>query len=100
MYEDRLQINPGSATGAYSTTAKEVNPSFVLMDLDGSKVGGNDVPAAWSARPGSWVGWKGWFMGVVDDRQMSAFSPCVSPRHHVSLDCRMPVMTPHIYTHN
>jgi len=37
MYEDRLQINPGSATGAYSTTAKEVNPSFVLMDLDGSK---------------------------------------------------------------
>jgi vacuolar protein sorting-associated protein 29 len=39
MYEDRLQINPGSATGAYSTTAKEVNPSFVLMDLDGTKVG-------------------------------------------------------------
>jgi hypothetical protein len=39
MYEDRLQINPGSATGAYSTTTTDVKPSFVLMDLDGSKVG-------------------------------------------------------------
>jgi hypothetical protein len=48
MYEDRLQINPGSATGAYAprgvapppSTADsaahegEPRPSFVLMDLD------------------------------------------------------------------
>lgn len=38
MYEDRLQINPGSATGAYSTITEDVKPSFVLMDLDGDKV--------------------------------------------------------------
>lgn len=37
---DQLQINPGSATGAYSTFSDTVQPSFVLMDLDGSKVGG------------------------------------------------------------
>ena len=34
-----LQINPGSATGAYSTFSNTVVPSFVLLDLDGSKVG-------------------------------------------------------------
>ncbi|GAX81863.1 hypothetical protein CEUSTIGMA_g9291.t1 [Chlamydomonas eustigma] len=32
-----LQINPGSATGAYSTCRNTVTPSFVLLDLDGSK---------------------------------------------------------------
>eukprot|EP00879_Flechtneria_rotunda_P007509 GHRR01007878.1.p1 GENE.GHRR01007878.1~~GHRR01007878.1.p1 ORF type:complete len:191 (+),score=42.33 GHRR01007878.1:143-715(+) len=37
VYEDQLQINPGSATGAYSTFQSKVQPSFVLMDLDGSK---------------------------------------------------------------
>lgn len=37
--EDQLQINPGSATGAYSTFSESVQPSFVLMDLEGSKVG-------------------------------------------------------------
>lgn len=35
--EDQLQINPGSATGAYSTFSQSTQPSFVLMDLDGSK---------------------------------------------------------------
>jgi hypothetical protein len=39
IYEELLQINPGSATGAYSTFTDNVQPSFVLMDLDGSKVG-------------------------------------------------------------
>ncbi len=45
MYEDRLQINPGSATGAYAPRgvaaggaggggASDPRPSFVLMDLD------------------------------------------------------------------
>jgi hypothetical protein len=38
IYEELLQINPGSATGAYSTFTDSVQPSFVLMDLDGSKV--------------------------------------------------------------
>lgn len=38
-YEERLQINPGSATGAYSTLRDAVKPSFVLMDLDAGKVG-------------------------------------------------------------
>ncbi|KAF6263100.1 subunit of retromer complex [Scenedesmus sp. NREL 46B-D3] len=36
-YEELLQINPGSATGAYSTLTGSMQPSFVLMDLDGSK---------------------------------------------------------------
>jgi vacuolar protein sorting-associated protein 29 len=40
MYGERLQINPGSATGAYSSLNAEVRPSFVLMDVDGAKVGG------------------------------------------------------------
>ena len=37
-YEDRLLINPGSATGAYSSVTEDTKPSFVLMDIDGSKV--------------------------------------------------------------
>ncbi|KIZ05006.1 Vacuolar protein sorting-associated protein 29 [Monoraphidium neglectum] len=37
MYGERLQINPGSATGAYSSLNAEVGPSFVLMDVDGAK---------------------------------------------------------------
>ena len=37
-YEDRFLINPGSATGAYSTITPDSNPSFVLMDINGSKV--------------------------------------------------------------
>ncbi|GAB4814894.1 hypothetical protein N2152v2_001940 [Parachlorella kessleri] len=36
-YEDRFVINPGSATGAYSTVTKQPTPSFVLMDIDGIK---------------------------------------------------------------
>ena len=40
MYGERLQINPGSATGAYSSITPEAKPSFVLMDIDGSKVRG------------------------------------------------------------
>jgi hypothetical protein len=31
-------INPGSATGAYSSITYDVNPSFVLMDIDGQVV--------------------------------------------------------------
>ena len=31
-------INPGSATGAYSTVTPHPTPSFVLMDIDGPKV--------------------------------------------------------------
>ncbi|CAL5226877.1 g9750 [Coccomyxa viridis] len=36
-YEGRFLINPGSATGAYSNVTEDVKPSFVLMDIDGSK---------------------------------------------------------------
>lgn len=36
-YEDRFLINPGSATGAYSSITQTVTPSFVLMDIDRSK---------------------------------------------------------------
>lgn len=36
-YEDRFLINPGTATGAFSQCTKDVKPSFVLMDIDGSK---------------------------------------------------------------
>jgi vacuolar protein sorting-associated protein 29 len=31
-------INPGSATGAYSATAAETVPSFLLMDIQGDHV--------------------------------------------------------------
>mmetsp|Transcript_22309 Transcript_22309/g.65786 ORF Transcript_22309/g.65786 Transcript_22309/m.65786 type:complete len:185 (-) Transcript_22309:208-762(-) len=33
--EGKLFINPGSATGAFSTITSDVIPSFVLMDLQG-----------------------------------------------------------------
>jgi len=36
-YEDRLLINPGSATGAYGTMNADAGPSFVLMDINGGK---------------------------------------------------------------
>ncbi|KAK9814081.1 hypothetical protein WJX72_000370 [[Myrmecia] bisecta] len=36
-YQDRFMINPGSATGAFSNLARDVKPSFVLMDIDGAK---------------------------------------------------------------
>ncbi len=37
-YEDRFLINPGSATGAFvQHGVTQVKPSFVLMDIDGSK---------------------------------------------------------------
>eukprot|EP01089_Gocevia_fonbrunei_P021583 TRINITY_DN8439_c0_g1_i1.p1 TRINITY_DN8439_c0_g1~~TRINITY_DN8439_c0_g1_i1.p1 ORF type:complete len:185 (+),score=40.46 TRINITY_DN8439_c0_g1_i1:33-587(+) len=32
-YEDKLFINPGSATGAYSGLSADVTPTFVLMDI-------------------------------------------------------------------
>ncbi|RZC58680.1 hypothetical protein C5167_005985 [Papaver somniferum] len=37
-HEGGVVINPGSATGAYSSITYDVNPSFVLMDIDGFRV--------------------------------------------------------------
>lgn len=37
-HEGGVVINPGSATGAYSGFTYDVNPSFVLMDIDGLRV--------------------------------------------------------------
>lgn len=37
-HEGGVVINPGSATGAYSSITCDVNPSFVLMDIDGLRV--------------------------------------------------------------
>lgn len=37
-HQGRLLLNPGSATGAYSSMTYDVNPSFVLMDVDASRV--------------------------------------------------------------
>ena len=34
-HEGGVVINPGSATGAFSSTTYDVNPSFILMDIDG-----------------------------------------------------------------
>ncbi|KAK6152710.1 hypothetical protein DH2020_012349 [Rehmannia glutinosa] len=34
-HEAGVVINPGSATGAFSSITYDVNPSFVLMDIDG-----------------------------------------------------------------
>jgi len=36
-YEDKLLVNPGSATGAYSSKESSTTPSFCLFDVDGSK---------------------------------------------------------------
>ena len=36
--EDRFLINPGSATGAFSSVTENTRPSFVLMDMDAGKV--------------------------------------------------------------
>ncbi|URE31233.1 Vacuolar protein sorting-associated protein [Musa troglodytarum] len=37
-HEGGVIINPGSATGAYSSITYDANPSFVLMDIDGLRV--------------------------------------------------------------
>ncbi|KAI8031364.1 Vacuolar protein sorting-associated protein 29 [Camellia lanceoleosa] len=37
-HEGGVVINPGSATGAYSSITYDVNPSFVLMDIDSLRV--------------------------------------------------------------
>ncbi|KAF5933569.1 hypothetical protein HYC85_029740 [Camellia sinensis] len=37
-HEGGVVINPGSATGAYSSITYDVDPSFVLMDIDGLRV--------------------------------------------------------------
>ncbi|KAL6341574.1 hypothetical protein AAG906_032694 [Vitis piasezkii] len=37
-HEGGVVINPGSATGAFSSITYDVNPSFVLMDIDGLRV--------------------------------------------------------------
>ncbi|KAL6516734.1 Vacuolar protein sorting-associated protein 29 [Orobanche gracilis] len=37
-HEAGVVINPGSATGAFSSITCDVNPSFVLMDIDGLRV--------------------------------------------------------------
>jgi len=37
-YEDRLLVNPGSATGAYNGITHDVKPSFVLLDIAELKV--------------------------------------------------------------
>ncbi|KAK6920848.1 Calcineurin-like phosphoesterase domain, lpxH-type [Dillenia turbinata] len=37
-HEGGVVINPGSATGAYSSITYDVNPSFVLMDIDGLRI--------------------------------------------------------------
>eukprot|EP00123_Amoebidium_parasiticum_P003931 comp15240_c1_seq1/m.12004 comp15240_c1_seq1/g.12004 ORF comp15240_c1_seq1/g.12004 comp15240_c1_seq1/m.12004 type:complete len:184 (-) comp15240_c1_seq1:480-1031(-) len=36
--DGKLFINPGSATGAFSTLTSDVTPSFVLMDIQGANV--------------------------------------------------------------
>eukprot|EP00002_Diphylleia_rotans_P002260 TRINITY_DN1143_c0_g1_i1.p1 TRINITY_DN1143_c0_g1~~TRINITY_DN1143_c0_g1_i1.p1 ORF type:complete len:183 (-),score=47.40 TRINITY_DN1143_c0_g1_i1:182-730(-) len=50
QYDGKFFVNPGSATGAYSTLTPNVIPSFVLMDIQGSivityvyKLGANEV---------------------------------------------------------
>ena len=40
-YEDRYIINPGSATGAFSTTSNASKPSFVLMNIENAAAGSN-----------------------------------------------------------
>ena len=64
-HEGRFVVNPGTATGAYSPAAAAPRPSFVLMDIAGSKVGRGcvGVVGGWSVVGGwmdRWVGeWAG-----------------------------------------
>lgn len=37
-HEMGMVVNPGSATGSYSGMTYDVNPSIVLMEIDGLKV--------------------------------------------------------------
>ncbi|KAG1366457.1 putative Vacuolar protein sorting-associated protein 29 [Cocos nucifera] len=37
-HEGGVVVNPGSATGSYSDITYDINPSFVLMDIDGLRV--------------------------------------------------------------
>ena len=37
-FEQRYLLNPGSATGVYSSITRNPKPSFLLMDIDGPKV--------------------------------------------------------------
>eukprot|EP00761_Pharyngomonas_kirbyi_P007195 gb/GECH01007205.1/.p1 GENE.gb/GECH01007205.1/~~gb/GECH01007205.1/.p1 ORF type:complete len:187 (+),score=51.22 gb/GECH01007205.1/:1-561(+) len=37
-YEGKFFINPGSATGAFGPVSNDVEPSFVLMDIQGSSI--------------------------------------------------------------
>ena len=37
-YEDKLLLNPGSATGAYSSKEPNTTPSFCLFDINATKV--------------------------------------------------------------
>ena len=37
-FEQRYLLNPGTATGAYSSITRSPKPSFLLMDIDGPKV--------------------------------------------------------------
>lgn len=37
-YQHKYIVNPGSATGAYSSFTSDVIPSFVLMAIKGNKV--------------------------------------------------------------
>ena len=39
-YEDRLLVNAGSATGAYSPVTPDARPSFLIMDIDGPRIVG------------------------------------------------------------
>ncbi|EKX42491.1 vacuolar protein sorting 29 [Guillardia theta CCMP2712] len=38
VHEEKLYINPGSITGAYSGMTSNVTPSFVLLDIQDSKL--------------------------------------------------------------
>ena len=88
MYGERLQINPGSATGAYSSLTPDVRPSFVLMDVDGAKVG--DACGCGAAGPGlvlkrwprpSCRGWRaaGRGEGAAHDSGLAAASSAAGP---------------------
>ncbi len=37
-HEGKFYVNPGSATGAYTALEAEIEPSFILMDIQSSTV--------------------------------------------------------------
>lgn len=103
-HDDRLVICTGSATGAYSPAAAAAaappTPSFALMDVDGSKVGGGWAGAGVASGRQPWGGAAG--SCCLDDGSRRRASRLLV---HASISIKDPPLPAHLlhihtcYTH-